>query len=782
MKEREQAGIRLSVRTDPAWEHSLRQAAAGLILLTGFAAGLLGVVCQSAGLHPGLGFAAALAVFVLCCGGGLWLAARRKLHWTATALLVLAGACLLLAQPLRQGAYPLLNGLQARSQTVQGTIHLLFPAGSGQLPAAAAGAALLGLLSALAYVLFPWAALLPLLAGWVLTACGYTELSGWLILMSISCVLLLMTALRRHYFGQKSRAFAQTALICLVVLAVLGGAFSAAGTAARYPAEGLRRSIVHGVHTLRFGSGADALPEGDFRALDGRPSQKTPMLSVELSAPAAMWLRGFVGETYTPQGWQPLSGAERAGDAERFYWLHRDGFFGQSQLETAARLLEPELTAETATVTVQGACREYLLIPYGLTADSGIPDADGIGDDAVRSGAYSGAKTYTYRFVPGLEAQAYELLSLLEEQLENPEMAEYFRQETEYRDYVYRHCLELPEATRQTLAEFLGAAPEAITSYEAKETIRSKLGQAVRYDDTAGLAEGDPVTVFLKQQGGGWAAQYATAAVMMLRYYGIPARYVEGFLIPEAAAAQTVELTGSDAHIWAEYYEDGLGWIPFEVTPPYLGLMPESEWQWFEQQPDAELESSASESGVLGNAASQSLRPTTSRTEVEQQTSQQITQQIQGQQNQIRPNLPKHSLLWLLIVLLLALLGVLAWIVLHRCRVLNTRRALMESEDGAVAISAMFAHSMCLMWHSGLERSNGPLASDPAPVQAWLGEDNDDYAAMLRLNDEAMFSSHSFDSGQRTRMAEFLSGVQQRYRGRLKPLQRLYQKWILCMD
>ena len=27
------------------------------------------------------------------------------------------------------------------------------------------------------------------------------------------------------------------------------------------------------------------------------------------------------------------------------------------------------------------------------------------------------------------------------------------------------------------------------------------------------------------------------------------------------------------AHAWVEYYQDGVGWLPFEITPSYLNTM-----------------------------------------------------------------------------------------------------------------------------------------------------------------------------------------------------------------
>ena len=68
----------------------------------------------------------------------------------------------------------------------------------------------------------------------------------------------------------------------------------------------------------------------------------------------------------------------------------------------------------------------------------------------------------------------------------------------------------------------------------------------------------------------------------MFRYYGIPARYVEGFLVTKQdaqvlSAGQTLSLTGAAAHAWVEYYQDGVGWLPFEVTPPYFSAMEQAE-------------------------------------------------------------------------------------------------------------------------------------------------------------------------------------------------------------
>ena len=67
----------------------------------------------------------------------------------------------------------------------------------------------------------------------------------------------------------------------------------------------------------------------------------------------------------------------------------------------------------------------------------------------------------------------------------------------------------------------------------------------------------------------------------MFRYYGIPARYVEGYLITPQdiegkQAGDTIEIPGTNGHAWTEIYVDGLGWIPLEMTPSYYGVMEEA--------------------------------------------------------------------------------------------------------------------------------------------------------------------------------------------------------------
>ncbi len=99
--------------------------------------------------------------------------------------------------------------------------------------------------------------------------------------------------------------------------------------------------------------------------------------------------------------------------------------------------------------------------------------------------------------------------------------------------------------------------------------VKDYLNEHVEYTLTPGSLPEDEdfLTYFLTKNHRGYCVHYATAAALMMRYYGYPARYVEGYRITaEDFNGNYANVRDFHAHAWVEIYDANLGWIPLEFT------------------------------------------------------------------------------------------------------------------------------------------------------------------------------------------------------------------------
>jgi len=82
-------------------------------------------------------------------------------------------------------------------------------------------------------------------------------------------------------------------------------------------------------------------------------------------------------------------------------------------------------------------------------------------------------------------------------------------------------------------------------------------------------ANEDFALYFLEVSQQGYCIHYATAATLMLRALGVPARFTTGFVasVSQSEIGQAVEVTDASAHAWVEVFYETYGWLPLEVTP-----------------------------------------------------------------------------------------------------------------------------------------------------------------------------------------------------------------------
>lgn len=98
------------------------------------------------------------------------------------------------------------------------------------------------------------------------------------------------------------------------------------------------------------------------------------------------------------------------------------------------------------------------------------------------------------------------------------------------------------------------------------------------------------IEYFLYENKKGYCMHFASAAVMIYRLNGIPARYAEGYIVPEGSFKQTASgydteselqfesiVRDYQAHAWPEIFIENFGWVPVEATPAYTeGGLPQT--------------------------------------------------------------------------------------------------------------------------------------------------------------------------------------------------------------
>lgn len=205
----------------------------------------------------------------------------------------------------------------------------------------------------------------------------------------------------------------------------------------------------------------------------------------------------------------------------------------------------------------------------------------------------------------------------------------YFVKDDFYIDYAYTEAdLYVPEANIEAVDMVIGQLGDPITEEDIIQSLIDFYQENYPYTIKPGKTpyRKDFVNDFLMEKKKGYCSYFASAAVLIYRRMGIPARYVEGYAIDidqvyngqpvEGARYQdyysgytelgetalvSVEVTDADAHAWVEVYTTQYGWHPVEVTPYATTVEDDQEdfWSMFADMMD---DSETTEDDAIENA------------------------------------------------------------------------------------------------------------------------------------------------------------------------------------
>lgn len=558
----------------------------------------------------------------------------------------------------------------------------------------------------------------PCLAG---ILCGFFKADAGLVLLTVGCFLLLM---QKQESGRLSGGGWKTILGLLPLLFCCLCVILLFGVSQPEIIVGKQKEAIQEIfHEMRYKCGRNAMPEGQLSDLGMFQKSEKTALAITMDIPQKLYLRGRTGEIYTGTSWEGLDEETRIEAEDLFYWLHRSGFSGQTSVAQASAVTEEPQKA-LITIQTRGACGEYQYLPYALCTQSSL-DFFQIGDESVRAGTDVQELYYYTGSVP----EWYQTSLKLYEQQNQDAVCEYLKNEQSYREFVYEQDLQLTNAAVGVCKRLLGEDTAERSLFAILELVRSTLESRLSYNEVITTPNGsnDFFQYTMEQNKQGYSVHYATAATLLLRYCGVPARYVEGYFLSaqEASQYQSGEMISLDeghAHAWTEYYLDGVGWIPFETTPGYID---EEEIQALAEA----AEDGQAVSGGNGKSYSGSHQLYTPPVYPEEKEEHSALNQLF--------RFRKKILLWGLLFLLAILLLWRVFIIEKRRKHLKEARKQMAGMENREAIMAQFGYASMLM---GLGNEIHPPGLEE----------------MQRINQEAVFSTHPMTEEQRQKAEAFI--------------------------
>lgn len=315
---------------------------------------------------------------------------------------------------------------------------------------------------------------------------------------------------------------------------------------------------------------------------DGKDGSDTAF-TVEREGMESYYLKGFIGEKFDENRWNRLDTEIHYENRENLYWLNKEGFDGLSQISIVKKLVDGA-TPRSMKIEVKNAGRKNMLIPYELTGsdkktEKGFENYSGA---YLGTGSLFGRRNYQYAVEKNLTSTWTKWVGKLYSGKIDEAAKKYFINESHQNVFNYKNYTKYPKSLERLFEKEIGETGDIRKNHAEYGAsiykIRKYLQEKYIYTDYFTKDDKwDEVTNFIKKKKG-VDAHFATLGTLLFRYYGIPARYVEGYLVtPSDAKGNRAVIGRSHNHAWTEIYIDGYGWVPIEVTPSYRGIMKEAD-------------------------------------------------------------------------------------------------------------------------------------------------------------------------------------------------------------
>ncbi len=626
------------------------------------------------------------------------------------------------------------------------------------------------------------------LLGFVMTAipvmtglCFEARPSVWLLAMMILCWagLLVLSAVAKasaRQPGRKGRRMLYLRSdkgsrlpyifmsVTLLLLAIYVLAFSGDDYTPPESVDELKTEVIAMEEHLRYdkltGDEVDGLSRGDLG--DTHPIMYTgnTVLQIKMDMVQPMYLRGFAGGVFSGDRWEAAPEGAYSGEYLGITeWLAQQGFYPWMQQDLMYRMTG-DYDYFGARITNTNASSKYMYLPYeAAMSDDTMPDVvDYRWDNGAFAKGLRGDREYSIQvFQRRMEDYSEAgVASWIADAKSSEDWSEYSDAESVYRRFVYDTYLDISPEDYEVLKAIGAEDCLGKTIEYTLHHIRTTFEENYQYnvEQEAAPADRSELEYFINTSHTGNDMHFATAAALMFRASGIPARYVEGYYITPQMALDydqlsdvMVSILDSNAHSWVEIYIDELGWFPVEVIPGYYD-METTETEEVEEQQEAEEN-----------------KFTYYQNEIPK-----FTEDGKGDDdNVINP-------LWLILLAVALLIAVF--------EVIGRKMGAKKRASFSTVFSDEKVYEMYRYLSRLLRLDKRPLPADPYDrleelTEAYAGISDMDMAGFLRLVSQVRFGRKSVSGDQQKEMAGFVLEMAEHIYSRQNRFKRFLMKFIL---
>lgn len=323
--------------------------------------------------------------------------------------------------------------------------------------------------------------------------------------------------------------------------------------------------------------------------------------------PGPIYLKGYCGGKYTGNSWDQLD-SSAYDDDYLFKKYEEDCYqnYNSSIIEEYYNKNGSAVPVSKAEISIKSASKSIFYEPYSSIHNSGGKDYELTKDSYLKSRS----DNYSIMFYPDFmnldsiknfdsvisRYSSYSPYSIIEINNTYTSNVKY----NVYATFVQKNYIKFDaESIRQAYNEIARnylslPVPDDydcvndgffnvngfISPGETADGIQRYFAENYRYSLTPGKTPSgeDFVEYFLNVQKEGYCSYFASAGTLLMRAFGIPARFAEGYVAlnddfsrSEDMMVSKATLTDKAAHAWCEAFIPSIGWVPVEFTPGFTG-------------------------------------------------------------------------------------------------------------------------------------------------------------------------------------------------------------------